>query len=173
MAPEVAKHVAAVALFGKPSNGFLNSLVREAPPVTVGPLYAAKTIDQCIPADPVCSPTGNDNAAHGAYIADGMTDQAAGFAARLVASKPRQARRTRRPARLAAGLVGHLVAGQLPAGCVGIIVAMVELTLQFALVVGDQVASSGWAQGHPFHCGAQPLKASLIFSPASLRLALA
>lgn len=87
MAPEVAKHVAAVALFGKPSNGFLNSLVREAPPVTVGPLYAAKTIDQCIPADPVCSPTGNDNAAHGAYIVDGMTDQAAGFAARLVASK--------------------------------------------------------------------------------------
>ena len=35
----------------------------------------------------MCSPTGNDNAAHGAYIADGMTDQAAGFAARLVASK--------------------------------------------------------------------------------------
>ena len=57
------------------------------PPVTVGPLYAAKTIDQCIPADPGVTPTGNDNAAHGVYIADGMTDQAAGFAARLVASK--------------------------------------------------------------------------------------
>lgn len=87
MAPEIANHVAAVALFGKPSNGFLNFLVRDAPPVTVGPLYAGKTIEQCIPTDPICSPSGNDNAAHGAYIVDGMTDQAADFAARLVASK--------------------------------------------------------------------------------------
>ncbi len=87
MAPEIADHVAAVALFGKPSNGFLNFLVRDAPPVTVGPLYTGKTIEQCIPADPICSPSGNDNAAHGAYIVDGMTDQAADFAARLVASK--------------------------------------------------------------------------------------
>ena len=36
MPPEIAKHVAAVALFGKPSNGFLNSIDRSAPPITVG-----------------------------------------------------------------------------------------------------------------------------------------
>lgn len=81
MAPEIAKHVAAVALFGKPSNGFLNSIDRTAPPITVGSLYAAKTIDQCIPDDPICSPTGADNGAHQAYVMNGMTAQAAGFAA--------------------------------------------------------------------------------------------
>ena len=81
MPAEIAKHVAAVALFGKPSNGFLNSIDRTAPPITVGSLYAPKTIDQCIPEDPVCSPTGGDNGAHGAYADNGMTAQAAAFAA--------------------------------------------------------------------------------------------
>lgn len=86
MPPEIAKHVAAVALFGKPSNGFLNSIDRTAPPITVGGLYAAKTIDQCIPDDPICSPTGSDNGAHQAYADDGMTAQAAAFAAQKVTS---------------------------------------------------------------------------------------
>lgn len=87
MPPDLASHVAAVALFGKPSNGFLNSIDRTAPPITVGHLYAAKTIDQCVPDDPVCSPTGGDNGAHGAYAVNGMTAQAAGFAAQnLVAA---------------------------------------------------------------------------------------
>ncbi|WP_174397759.1 cutinase family protein [Mycolicibacterium sphagni] len=86
MPPDVAKHVAAVALFGKPSNGFLNSIDRTAPPITVGGLYAAKTIDQCIPDDPICSPTGSDNGAHQAYADDGMTAQAAAFAAQKVTS---------------------------------------------------------------------------------------
>jgi cutinase len=84
ISPEIAKHVAAVALFGKPSNGFLNSIDRTAPPITVGGLYAAKTIDQCVPDDPICSPTGGDNAAHLAYADNGMTAQAAGFAAQKV-----------------------------------------------------------------------------------------
>jgi cutinase len=84
MPPEITKHIAAVALFGKPSNGFLNSIDRSAPPVTVGNLYAAKTIDQCVPGDPICSPTGNDNGAHLAYADNGMTAQAAGFAAQKV-----------------------------------------------------------------------------------------
>jgi len=89
MAPEIAKHVAAVVLFGKPSNGFLNTIDRTAPPITVGTLYAAKTIDQCIPEDPICSPTGGDNGAHQAYVLNGMTAQAAGFAAdKVVAAAP-------------------------------------------------------------------------------------
>ncbi|MGV0749431.1 cutinase family protein [Mycolicibacter minnesotensis] len=75
--PEVAGHVAAVALLGKPSAAFLNSI--GAPPVTVGPGYAAKTIDLCAPGDPVCS-VGGDGAAHAAYAANGMTAQAADFA---------------------------------------------------------------------------------------------
>jgi cutinase len=84
MPPEVANDVAAVALFGKPSNGFLNSIDRTAPPINVGGLYAAKTIDQCVPEDPICSPTGSDNAAHQAYADNGITAQAAGFAAQNV-----------------------------------------------------------------------------------------
>lgn len=86
MPTEVAKHVAAVALFGKPSNGFLNSIDRTAPPITVGGLYVPKTIDQCIPDDPVCSPTGGNSGAHGAYADNGMTAQAAAFAAEKVTS---------------------------------------------------------------------------------------
>ena len=84
MPSEIANHVAAVALFGKPSNGFLNSIDRSAPPIAVGSLYAAKTIDQCVPDDPICSPTGSDNGAHMAYADNGMTAQAAGFAAQNV-----------------------------------------------------------------------------------------
>ena len=43
MPPEVADHVAAVALFGKPSSGFLQMIANTAPPITVGHLYAGKT----------------------------------------------------------------------------------------------------------------------------------
>ncbi len=84
MPADVAQHVAAVALFGKPSARFVQMLDLDAPPVTVGPLYAAKTIDLCAPADPVCSPVGNDQSAHTSYAVNGMTDQAADFAARAV-----------------------------------------------------------------------------------------
>ena len=80
MPPSVADHVAAVALFGKPSSGFMQMIYSAAPPVTVGPRYTAKTTEQCIADDPVCSGTGGDNGAHGRYIADGLTDQAADFA---------------------------------------------------------------------------------------------
>lgn len=81
MPASVADHVAAVALFGKPSGGFLNMINRDAPPITIGGLYTAKTVDLCVPEDPVCSPGGNDQSAHGAHISHGMTDQAANFAA--------------------------------------------------------------------------------------------
>jgi len=79
MPPEVADHVAAVALFGKPSNEFLNAI--DAPPIAIGPRYAAKTIDLCIADDPVCSANGNSDSAHGLYAVNGMVSQAASFAA--------------------------------------------------------------------------------------------
>jgi cutinase len=80
MAPAVASHVAAVALFGKPSNEFLDS--HGAPPITIGPGYAGKTIELCAPGDPICSADGNDNAAHTLYAANGMESRAADFVAR-------------------------------------------------------------------------------------------
>ena len=80
MPPAVADHVAAVALFGKPSSGFLQMIHNGAPPITVGTGYTGKTLDLCIPEDPVCSPSGGDNGAHGAYSIRGLTDQAADFA---------------------------------------------------------------------------------------------
>lgn len=86
MPAEVADHVAAVALFGKPSNGFLQSINVSAPPIVVGHLYSAKTTELCIPADPICAPGGNDNAAHGMYIENGLTSQAADFAAKHLTS---------------------------------------------------------------------------------------
>jgi cutinase len=86
MAPELAKHVAAVALFGKPSSGFLQMIYTGAPPITVGQLYSGKTTDLCIPDDNVCSPTGTDNGAHTLYAVNGMAGQAADFAARQLAS---------------------------------------------------------------------------------------
>ena len=77
----VADHVAAVALFGKPSQGFLQMIANTAPPITVGHLYTAKTEEICIPEDPICSPGGSDNGAHTLYAHNGMTNQAADFVA--------------------------------------------------------------------------------------------
>ena len=87
MPAEVANHVATVALFGKPSNGFLQTIAGNAPPITIGRLYSAKTDDLCIHEDPICSPDGNDNGAHNLYAVNGMTDQAADFAARHLGSR--------------------------------------------------------------------------------------
>jgi cutinase len=86
MPPEVASHVAAVALFGEPSSRFLNRI--DAPPIAIGPLYAAKTIQQCVTDDPVCTNDGSNLAAHGAYVANGMVDQAADFVAQRVLAPP-------------------------------------------------------------------------------------
>jgi cutinase len=81
MPPEVAKHVAAVVLFGKPSSGFMQLIYSGAPPITVGPRYTGKTLELCIPNDPVCAPGGGDREAHSEYIAQGLTDQAADYVA--------------------------------------------------------------------------------------------
>jgi cutinase len=78
MPPDVADHVAAVTLFGTPSNRFMDTV--GAPPIVIGPLYAAKTIKLCAPDDPVCS-DGGDWAAHNSYEDDGMVEQGANFAA--------------------------------------------------------------------------------------------
>src|SRR6202795_4696731 len=64
MAPELADHVAAVALFGKPSSGFLQTIYTGAPPITVGHLYSANTTYMRTPDDPIFSRGGNENAAH-------------------------------------------------------------------------------------------------------------
>lgn len=81
MPPAIASHVAAVALFGTPDDWFLNLVDHEAPPITVGSAYTAKTIELCAPGDPVCSPGGLDRAAHSAYAANSMATQAADFVA--------------------------------------------------------------------------------------------
>jgi cutinase len=80
MPPVVADHVAATALFGGPRSSFADSF-SAGPLSTVGPLYAAKTIELCVPNDPICSEGGWDWGAHSAYVQSGMVDQAASFAA--------------------------------------------------------------------------------------------
>lgn len=78
--PEVAGHVAAVTLFGTPSAAFLQGA--GAPPVTIGPAFADRTIQMCAPADTICSgdPNGGPPIGHTTYGANGMTEQAAEFA---------------------------------------------------------------------------------------------
>ncbi|TAM72010.1 cutinase family protein [Mycobacterium sp.] len=79
MPPDIAKHVAAVTLFGTPSGQFLEKY--HAPPLAIGPLYQPKTIQLCAPGDPVCANGGDGGlAAHTSYPGNGMTNQAAGFA---------------------------------------------------------------------------------------------
>jgi cutinase len=79
MAPEIAKHVAAVTLFGKPSDQFLHTY--GVPPIKIGPLYAPKTIELCAPGDDICSgvPDGQPGLAHLSYGMNGMTNDAAAF----------------------------------------------------------------------------------------------
>jgi cutinase len=78
MPPDVTNHVAAVTLFGTPSQRTMDGL--GGPPVVIGPMYQSKTLELCAAGDPVCS-DGGDSAAHGAYRDNGMADQAADYAA--------------------------------------------------------------------------------------------
>ena len=79
MPPEVADHVAAVTLFGKPSEQFMRDI--GAPPVVIGPLYADKTIDLCAADDTICNgaPVGGPSIAHALYGVNGMVGEAAAF----------------------------------------------------------------------------------------------
>jgi cutinase len=82
MPASIASHVSAVALFGTPTPGILHLLDGNAPPINIGQLYAAKTLQLCAPGDPICFPGGLDRSAHSSYKSNGMADQAADFAAR-------------------------------------------------------------------------------------------
>ncbi|MBO0855419.1 MAG: cutinase family protein [Nocardia sp.] len=82
MPPAVAQHVAAVILFGKPSDRFMRDV--GAPPIVIGPLYAAKTAEFCVTGDTVCDGDrfpGQPNALHSLYTVNGMTVAGANYAA--------------------------------------------------------------------------------------------
>lgn len=76
MPPEIADHVAAVAVFGNPGRNVPGG----GPLTAISPLYGAKTIDMCATDDLFCS-DGKSLAAHFSYIQNGMVDQAADFVA--------------------------------------------------------------------------------------------
>lgn len=80
MPADVADHVAAVVLFGKPSAEFLSPY--GAPPVAVGPLYSSKTLELCADGDTICSgaPDGGPTAAHGSYPFNGQVAEGAALA---------------------------------------------------------------------------------------------
>lgn len=88
MPPEFADHIAAVALFGKPTDGFVDLVQHGSPPIVIGRRYADKTIEMCADQDPVCVPGGTNRSAHSSYKVNGMTDQAADFAAGALNSTP-------------------------------------------------------------------------------------
>src|SRR6478735_7616908 len=81
MPPDVANHVAAVVLFGKPSAQWLTDA--GAPPVVIGPLYVPKTLELCADGDTICNgaPLGGPSIAHAMYPMNGMVNQGAEFAA--------------------------------------------------------------------------------------------
>lgn len=79
--PEVASHVAAVVLFGLPTDRVVSLLDSQAPPIEVGNLFAGKILELCNPGDPVCEPGGRDRPAHSAYVDNGAIDRAADFTA--------------------------------------------------------------------------------------------
>ncbi len=80
LAPEIANHVAAVTLFGTPSPEFLSQY--GAPQIAIGPLYQPKTIELCADGDVICNGGGlTPNFAHTTYPVNGMTGQAADYAA--------------------------------------------------------------------------------------------
>jgi cutinase-like protein len=89
MPASIASHVSAVVLFGTPSSGIVHLLDGNAPSINIGQLYDSKTLQLCVPGDPICS-GGLDRSAHSGYKTNGMADQAADFAIRQL-SAPAQA----------------------------------------------------------------------------------
>ena len=78
--PQVASHVAAVVLIGKPSDNFIRDV--GAPPIVIGPLYSGKTLELCSPDDTICNgaPVGGPNMAHAMYGMNGMAAEGAAYA---------------------------------------------------------------------------------------------
>ncbi|HEX3288229.1 MAG TPA: cutinase family protein [Mycobacterium sp.] len=79
MPPEVADHVTAVALFGKPSPRFMKAI--NDPSIVIGPRYVSKTVDLCVDNDLVCDPTGKSFSVHNLYAETGTVDEGAAFVA--------------------------------------------------------------------------------------------
>ncbi|WP_245906380.1 cutinase family protein [Mycolicibacterium palauense] len=78
---EVADHVAAIVLFGKPNGMSLAKYKTSA--VGASRVYASKLLELCAPGDSVCSadPAAPvDLVAHGRYASNGMTGSGAAFA---------------------------------------------------------------------------------------------
>jgi cutinase len=76
--PQVANHIAAVALFGNPQSSYAKQLSDNQIPA-INPSYSSKTIDICLPDDEICAEGGNI-LAHLGYVPD-ATNQAATFVA--------------------------------------------------------------------------------------------
>lgn len=82
--PEVANHVSSVVLFALPNEKAMNFFGE--PPVAIGPLYQAKTLQVCAAEDPICS-DGMNFAAHDTYSTNAaVIDKGAAFAAGLLGS---------------------------------------------------------------------------------------
>ena len=77
MADDIARHVAAVAVFGNPSRG---EGMTGQPLPAISPQFGDRTIDMCAGGDPVCS-SGFDLLAHLSYVRNGMVEQAANYVA--------------------------------------------------------------------------------------------
>jgi cutinase len=73
--PEAAKNIAAVTVFGNPSVKYAGG-----PLTALSPEFGPRTIDLCVPLDPLCFGTGFP-LFHGLYLQSGLIDQAATFAA--------------------------------------------------------------------------------------------
>ena len=78
LSPQVANHVAAVALFGNPQSGYAKQLSDSQIPA-IDPGYSPRTIDICLPDDNICA-EGGSIIAHLGYV-PGATNQAATFVA--------------------------------------------------------------------------------------------
>lgn len=79
MPSDVANHIAAVALLGKPSPRFMKAI--NEPSIAIGAPYRDKTIDLCVTNDLICASSGRSFAAHTTYVDTGMVDQAVTFVA--------------------------------------------------------------------------------------------
>jgi cutinase-like protein len=77
---EVANHVAAVVLFGEPSDAWVTQY--GAPPIVIGPAYVNKTLKLCADGDTICNgtPGGGPSAAHVLYPVNGMVGEGASYA---------------------------------------------------------------------------------------------
>jgi hypothetical protein len=86
MDPEVANHVSSVVLYALPSDKMMNFF--GAPPVVIGPLYQAKTVQVCAPQDPICSDGGSFDV-HKSYSTNApIIDEGATFAASRLGGGP-------------------------------------------------------------------------------------